>query len=559
MIKKILHSATWLTTVFIIALMLPILILAYTEKNPLWATLSGILLPCGAYAIFATLSRYSGRMVWCGFLFIFISAFQIVLLYLFGNSVIAADMFLNLKTTNTSEATELLSNIYPAVIGVIIIYVPLLWAALIHMRKGIILLDVVRYRIMAAGGVLLLAGVLVLSFGCRGEISRVLRNDVFPINASYNLWIAISESNKINNYKESAEGFLYHAQHQPNSNTREVYVLVIGEASRAASWQLYGYNRPTNPLLSKRDDITLFKQLTTQSNTTHKSVPMMLSSVHTSQHEELYLRTGLMALFNEAGFTTYFISTQQPQGAMIDHLASDANFKCYLSSPYHDYQLVEAMQRALDETRSQKILFVLHTYGSHFSYCQRYPREFAQFLPDDDVAISEKNIDMIRNAYDNSIIYTDYVLNEIISLLESKSDVCSAMFYCSDHGEDLLDTSEERFLHSSPATTYYQLHVASLMWFSPTYRELFAEKVEAASQNYNAPATTYSVFHTMVDMASIYSPYINIKASLVSADYDYAAKRYYLNDHNNAVALNKDIGIDSRQAEIFERAGVSIK
>ncbi len=559
MLKKQLYNATLLALCFIVALMLPVLILTYTEKNPLWESASGVLLPLGLYTLFAALSRHSGRMVWYGFIFIFLSAFQVVLSYLFGNSVIAADMFLNLKTTNPSEATELLSNIYPAVILVVLIYVPLLWLAFVHIRRKIVLKDIVRRRILIAGGVLFALGCAVLTIGCRTEAKRVLRDEVFPINAGYNMWLAISESKKINNYKYTSEDFLYHAQHQPQTEAREVYVLVIGEASRAANWQLYGYNRETNPLLSKRDDITLFKQITTQSNTTHKSVPMILSSVHTSQHEELYNRTGLMALFNEAGFTTCFISNQQPQGAMIDYLANDANFVTYLDAPYHDGGLVEALESALSEIRSQKILFVLHTYGSHFSYHQRYPREFARFMPDDDVAISSANIEMIRNAYDNSILYTDYVLNEIINLFEAREDICSAMFYCADHGEDLLDTKEERFLHSSPTTTYYQLHVASIMWFSPLYRELFADKVESAQYNKDAPATTYSVFHTMVDLASIYSPYTNLKASLVSKDFDAAARRYYLNDHNKAVALDAEIGINEEQLEIFRKAGVDVR
>ena len=475
MIKKRIFDATLLAVAFVAALMLPVLILTYTEKNPLWVALAGVLLPFGFYTVFAALARHSGKMVWYGFIFIFFSAFQVVLSYLFGNSVVASDMFLNLMTTNAGEATELLSNIYPAVILVFIVYLPLLWLATMHIRKKIVLKDGVRHWMFAIGGVVFLVGCVVLVCGCRGDVKRVLRDEVFPVNASYNLGLAISESHKINNYRQTSENFLYHAEHKPVANAREVYVLVIGEASRAASWQMYGYDRKTNPLLSKRDDIILYRQITTQSNTTHKSVPMILSSIHTSQHEELYCRTGLLAMFNEAGFTTCFISNQQPQGAMIDHMANDANFVMYMDDPYHDGLLVDAMRKALKEIRSQKVLFVLHTYGSHFSYHQRYPRAFAQFLPDDDVAISKKNIDKIRNAYDNSVLYTDYVLNEIISTLEAEENICSAMYYCADHGEDLLDTKEGRFLHSSPTTTYYQLHVASLAWFSPKYKELYTD------------------------------------------------------------------------------------
>ena len=282
----------------------------------------------------------------------------------------------------------------------------------------------------------------------------------------------------------------------------------------------------------------------------------MLSSVHTSEHDELFRRTGLPALFNEAGFTTYFISNQAPQGAMIDFLADDADRLIYLDAPNYDGQLVDVMLKALDNDSSDKLLFILHTYGSHFSYHQRYPREVATFLPDDDVAISPRNAEFIRNAYDNSILYTDQVLNDLITLLE-REDACSAMFYCADHGEDLFDTAEGRFLHSSPTTTYHQLHVASLAWFSPKYKSMFSPKAEAAASNAAAPATTYSVFHTMADIASICSPYFNTKASLVSPEFDYSAPRLYLDDHNRAVPLDREIGIDDEQRAFFHRAGIN--
>ena len=550
------YSATLLVLWFVLSLMLPVFILAYTEKNPLWVTVAGILLPLGFYSVFAVLSRRSGRMVWAGFIFIFFSAFQIVLSYLFGNSVVATDMFLNLITTNPSEASELLSNIYPSVIAVCVIYLPMLFMASVHLRRKIELSAKVRSVMATLGGISFLAGCLVLWQGCKGEVRNVLRDEVFPVNVSYNMGLSISEAHRISHFKQSSEEFSYKAKRDSVPSHREIYFMVIGEASRAASWQLYGYERATNPRLAKRGDVVLFRSITTQSNTTHKSVPMILSSVHTSQHKELYRRSGVPALFNEVGFTTYFISNQSPQGAMIDNLAHDANHVIYVDSPRLDMQLVDNVREILKSEPSQRILFILHTYGSHFSYHQRYPREAAKFLPDDDVAISLKNAEKIRNAYDNSILYTDYVLDELISTMEKMPNVCSAIYYCADHGEDLMDKKDNRFLHSSPTVTYYQLHVASFAWFSPTYRKLFADKVKAATYNSGASATTHSVFHTMADIASIKSQYVEPKASLVSEQFDRNAPRYYLDDHNNAVPLDEEIGINAMQRDLFLRAGI---
>ncbi|MBR3886627.1 MAG: lipid A phosphoethanolamine transferase [Alistipes sp.] len=552
--KKI-YNPRLLAAALILSLILPVAILTYTEHNPFWVAVTALLLPLGFYTLLAALSRRSGAMVWWSFPFIFFSAFQVVLSYLFGNSVVAADMFLNLTTTNPGEAGELLANIYPSVIAVCVIYLPLLWLGVKHLRRHIVLDDVARRKMMLSGAVTMVAGCVTLFAACPDR-RATLRDEVFPVNVMYNMGVAISESNKIANFHSTSASFSYDAERDTEPAEREVYVMVIGEAARAASWQLYGYERETTPLLSAREDIVLFEGITTQSNTTHKSVPMILSSVATSEHEELFRRKGMPALFNEAGFKTYFISNQAPQGAMIDFLAEDASVVEYLPALSYDGALVERLQRILKEDRSERLLIILHMYGSHFSYHQRYPREWARFTPDDDVAISRRNVELIRNAYDNSTLYTDYVLNEIISTLEAEQ-ACTAMYYCSDHGEDLFDGKDGRFLHSSPTTTYYQLHVASLAWFSPRYNELFPQKVTAARSNAEATATTHSAFHTIADMASIRSKYVKESVSLVNENFDHSAVRYYLSDHNKAATLD-EVGIDREQAALFTKAGVKL-
>ena len=116
---------TLLSVWFFAALIIPNCILANTEHYSLWTVESLILLPLGFYMLWSVALRRSGIMIWLGFPFLFLAAFQIVLLYLFGNSIIATDMFTNVLTTNPGEAGELLSNIYPAIIVVCVIYLPL--------------------------------------------------------------------------------------------------------------------------------------------------------------------------------------------------------------------------------------------------------------------------------------------------------------------------------------------------------------------------------------------------------------------------------------------------
>ena len=160
-----------------------------------------------------------------------------------------------------------------------------------------------------------------------------------------------------------------------------------------------------------------------------------------------------------------------------------------------------------------------------------------------------------KTAYDNSIRYTDHFLAETIAYLRTLEDTSTALLYCADHGEDLIDDDRERFLHASPTTTAYQLYVASLAWFSDAYRRNFPEKVAAAEANETAPATTHALFHTMADMASLEGRFISKETSLVNSGYDRTAPRRYLNDHNEAVPFRKT-GLGPEDMEVFRRYGI---
>ena len=547
-----------MTVYFFTALIIAHSILVNTAPYSVWTVEALILMPLGFYMMWSVALRRSGGMIWLAFPFIFLGAFQIVLLYLFGNSVIATDMFTNILTTNPGEAGELLGNIYPAVVIVCAMYLPLLWLAAREIGLKRYISRTTRMNVGLTGAAIFAVGLLALwpAYSVSEE-RHVLRDEIFPLNAFYNLGLSGSEFRKVHYFEKTSEGFSFEPVRTAEAPGREVYIYIIGEAARAMNWQLYGYDRETNPELARIDDLVVFRDMLTQSNTTHKSVPLILSSVRTDEHEELFRRKGLPALFNEAGFDTWFISNQSPQGAMIDNLAHDARHLIYIRSPRYDMQLLEEVRKVLEASDSQKLLIILHCYGSHFSYHQRYPREFAHFKPDADVAISRQNREMLVNAYDNSIRYTDHFLAETIAYLRSLKDTSSALLYCADHGEDLIDDERDRFLHASPTTTAYQLYVASLAWFSDAYRRNFPEKVAAAMANETAPATTHALFHTMADMASIQGRFISHEASLVSPEYDRTAPRRYLNDHNEAVPYMKT-GLAPQDIEVFRKFSVEL-
>ena len=107
------------------------------------------------------LSRKPGITFWALFPLHFIGAFQLVLLYLFGNSIIASDMFLNMFTTNSGEAFELLDKLAPAVVGVFLLYLPALALAVYSIRRTETLTPLFQKRVFMLAMLMIGSGILV--------------------------------------------------------------------------------------------------------------------------------------------------------------------------------------------------------------------------------------------------------------------------------------------------------------------------------------------------------------------------------------------------------------
>lgn len=109
---------------FIILNMIPNCFLIFTEPLSGLGRIILILAPLGVYLIVFSLLKKAGLIQLILIPLLIFHAFQMVLFYLFGESVIAVDMFLNLPTTNASEAGELLNSLWPAIILVCVLYIP---------------------------------------------------------------------------------------------------------------------------------------------------------------------------------------------------------------------------------------------------------------------------------------------------------------------------------------------------------------------------------------------------------------------------------------------------
>lgn len=549
-----------LFTATIIALALPNIVLAFTENVSFSTRIANVILPVAVYWFLMTLSRKTGKMVWILFPLIFFAAFQMVLLYLFGRSVIAVDMFLNLVTTNPGEATELLNNLLPAVAGVIVIYLPLLVFAICSMKarralSGTFIKAQRKYSVIG-----IVVGVISLNVCIFTDKYFKTENDIYPVNVCYNLVLAIKRSNATAKYEQTSAGFSFNASSVHPADSNEVYVLVIGETARAASFGIYGYNRDTTPLMKHMPGLTAFNHALTQSNTTHKSVPMLLSAADASNYDRIYRERSIITAFREAGFHTAFFSNQKPNHSFIDIFGMEANdWKFIKNGPQGasntpDEELLPLIAKKLSEGH-KKLFIVIHTYGSHFNYRERYPSSMAFFKPDNATEAKAVNRPQLINAYDNTIRQTDRLLAEIISML-GKSGAMSAMLYTSDHGENIFDDSRKLFLHASPVPSYYDLHVPFIVWTSQSYITEFPNITKSLTTNRTKDVeNSVTTFHTMLHLAGIKTKYRHDSLSVASRHY-FSGRRHYLNDHNLPVTLDKT-GMNDEDFEMFRLKGIN--
>ena len=555
-------SGQFLYVYAVVALLLPNIALCYTECLAPWACGVNVLLPLSLYMLFFSVAKRPGKMIWWAFIFVFFAAFQLVLLYLFGTGVIAVDMFLNLVTTNPGEAMELLDNLAPAVVGVFVVYLPLLILGGVNIRRdsrlSVSFQQRVRHWAMQIGAIglfCLLASYLVVD-------DYRMRNQLYPVNICYNLYLAFERNAASENYREASRDFKFDARSEHSATAPEVYVMVVGETARAHNFSLYGYPRNTNPLLSKTPGIKAFPNVTTQSNTTHKSVPMLLSAASAEDFERLFHEKGILAAFKEAGFHTVFISNQLPNHSFIDFLGEQADEHYFLKKEdasqgnHYDEDLLQKLDEILPladasssahyHYRYRKLFVVLHSYGSHFNYQERYPRSFAYFKPDSRSEAKSENRRDLLNAYDNTIRYTDYILHGIIERLQkwegvqAKTDgvYCqptSAMLYTSDHGENIFDDNRKLFLHAAPKASDYELHVPFIIWTSAGFSKQYPDILKALGENRPKQVqSSLSAFHTMLGIGGILTRYRLDEYSVASGKY-HPTELLYLDDHDEAI------------------------
>jgi len=325
--------------------------------------------------------------------------------------------------------------------------------------------------------------------------------------------------------------------HQPEGDTEpQIVIMVIGESSRYDRWSINGYARETNPLLKQEANLVPLADMITSVSATRLSVPVMISRKPATQSlKDGFYEKSFLTAYKEAGFKTWWLSNQISFGQFdtpVSVFAKEAdviqfmNLGGFTNNSNFDQILLEPLQHALADPAPKKLI-VLHTLGNHWNYSQRYPKEFDKWQPslfgvDKPVYTDLKIKPQLNNSYDNSILYTDWFLAQVIGQLKGTQQLAS-MMYVADHGQTLYDGSCRLAFHGH--NTQYEFHVPAMVWYSDEYRERYPDKVKQLIKHRKSRLATENVFHTLLDLGDIEYEGQKLEWSFVNAQFK-QHKRY---------------------------------
>lgn len=277
------------------------------------------------------------------------------------------------------------------------------------------------------------------------------------------------------------------------SDSRDVCVLIIGESARRDHFSLYGYEKETNPYTAE-DSVVAIKAKAAATNTIG-GVKALVSAFPSGDLYEIlpnYLqRAGVDVTWRTGNWGEPPVKTEK-------YYTKDDLHKRFPDMDRHyDSILFEGLEEDLKANEAQKVFVVIHTYTNHGpSYNTNYPPEFEVFTPVcNTVEMSQTSREELLNAYDNSIVYADYLTHSVIEAVK-KLDRRALVLFVSDHGESLGENN--LYMHGVPMAMApkEQLEIPYVVWTSDS--SLRVKDLSEVSQ--------YTVYHTVLRFLGIDSP-----------------------------------------------------
>lgn len=444
-------------------------------------------------------------------------------------TIIDRDMIANAVETTTAEAGNLMTTglIVHLLLTGLIPCLLILWVKVKHrpiLKKTMYNLAVIIPCLMVAVFcVLINSRQLMSTLREHNELMRVV-NPILPIGNVIKYAINQHKDEKLVFKQVGLDATLIPPL---GGETRpRVTIVVAGETARAEDFSLQGYEKETNPELKKRD-VIYFGNTTSCGTATAQSLPCMFSPYPKSDFTvaKAVSTSSLPDVLAKAGVSVEWWDNNTGSKGVSDRIKTVSFYgspdpKFCIDGECQDGIMLDKLDSWLDNIKGDSVLFI-HQLGSHGpAYFKRYPEAFRRFQPDcRGLEFSKCKPEEIRNAYDNTILYTDYFLSAIIDKLQARSEkVDGAMFYMSDHGESLGENG--LYLHGMPYSLApsQQTHIPFVLWMSKPFAATMATDMSCVKKDSSfEPLSHDNLFPSVLTM-------MNVKTSLKDSKLDMFAK-----------------------------------
>ena len=340
-------------------------------------------------------------------------------------------------------------------------------------------------------------------------------------------------------------------------NTKELYVVIIGESLNKNHMGVYGYPRNTTPHLSelnKQGKLIKFDQAFSNHVHTVPTLTYALTEKNQINQKSFNESFSLLDIQEAAGFESYWISNQVAYGGwdnLVSILAERAdhrinvnrNVGMNIQSASYDIELVTELEDILSQPLTKNTVVYLHLLGNHGGYENRYPDSFEKFKGKLEVENfgSKDYWSYHINIYDNSVLYNDYVVSKIIETTQNFGGVSSCVYF-SDHSEDVLTHKG----HDQGSFTFPMAQIPMLVWVSDEYESKYPNKVTELKHHQQSLFSNGFIYDFMIGFSGIETEYYDNTYDLSNANYSLSIensftlhKEHKINETENYFYFNK--------------------
>ena len=517
------------------------------------STMSYLIISALLFVVGVITPRYVSISIY--FVFMLVPAFHLGYYFLYGAAI---DQYIIgvLLTTNAIEASEFLTAArltkYLAIVIVMIVVLTISSVGLVRLSQRC--KEASNWKLQKSFSIEILVAITFSVAIAWYQDPRLLKG----ISLSYKKFYS-----DLNSLKKITAKRLHlpRGSYASKSGTGETYVVVIGEALNKQHMGIYGYLRPTTPELQKHSDLLVFNNAYAIHHHTHMVLPLSFTEANLYNGTDYQHAYSLFNILHNAGVKTYWLTNQFYLGVedhapidvmaklTVDHLQ---RFSAKLVDHNHalrnyDGIMLPSVEKILSSKETHNRVIFVHLYGSHYQFCNRYPKQFHEFQDKLDRALygNIANVPYYEkiNCYDNSILYQDFVIASILNMLKKAGGVSGFIFF-SDHGEDVL----QNITRNLGVINYSMLDIPMLMWFSEDYQQKYQHLYLAIRRARDKLFSNDLIYDTFVALFAL-------ETKKYTAHFDLSSPDYELPDHKALILKAQQSADKSTQDTLkFARA-----